>query len=313
MSSVLECPQPATGELPLVARGRIDQEDRWRNPEARLQSSPDVLVQRWTHTGSTPLDVSSDGHPALHCIALNLKCTSLTFEYAGRPLIRGRVPAGVAHVAAPGASARASYSMQGDVLHLYASQKALGECYEDLFNRSPNGDLTLAGECLLRDPAIERLGQALAVSQSSDAALGKIYMESVSLAIVSRLVSRQYAKQPRNQRSSSELPKWRMTRVMEFIDANLAEPIGLEEMAQSTGLTRMHFAAQFRAACGLRPHEYLLRRRIEHAQSLLLETRQNMLDIALSCGFRSQAHFTTVFKRFVGAAPLAWRKRIDEH
>ena len=69
----------------------------------------------------------------------------------------------------------------------------------------------------------------------------------------------------------------------------------------------MHFAAQFRSATGLRPHEFLLRRRIDHAQRLLAEPGTRLVDVALSVGFQTQAHFTTVFKRFVGqdAASLA--------
>jgi AraC-like DNA-binding protein len=65
----------------------------------------------------------------------------------------------------------------------------------------------------------------------------------------------------------------------------------------------MHFTALFRRATGLRSHEYLLRRRIEHAPQLLLSPKHNVFDVALSRGFRSQAHFTTVFKRFVGETP----------
>jgi AraC-like DNA-binding protein len=68
----------------------------------------------------------------------------------------------------------------------------------------------------------------------------------------------------------------------------------------------MHFAAQFRAATGLRPHEYLLRRRIERAQELLRREPISLSDVALSVGFQTQAHFTTVFKRFVGRTPHRW-------
>lgn len=74
----------------------------------------------------------------------------------------------------------------------------------------------------------------------------------------------------------------------------------------------MHFAAQFRRATGVRPHEYLLRRRIEHAQHLLRTSKQSVIDVALSSGFRSQAHFTTVFKRFVGQTPFCWRSSVNE-
>jgi AraC family transcriptional regulator len=308
MSNLLDCLQPVMGNPHRVVRQPIDIELDWRSPGANVKSSPDLLVLRWTHRANLPLDVTNAGHESLHCVALNLKCTSVNFEYAGRPLIRGRVPAGVAHVGAPGVAARASFAMPCDVLHLYVSQQVIGECYEDLFGRPHCGEIVLGDERLLRDPAIERLGQALAVSQTNDTSLGKVFTDSVSLAIISRLVSRQHTRSSRVVRTALELPKWRMTRVMDFIDAHLGEPIGLAEMAESAGLTRMHFAAQFRQASGLRPHEYLLRRRIEHSQSLLLGSSHNVLDVALSCGFRSQAHFTTVFKRFVGETPFSWRK-----
>jgi AraC family transcriptional regulator len=81
----------------------------------------------------------------------------------------------------------------------------------------------------------------------------------------------------------------------------------LASLAQAVGLSRMHFAAQFRAAMGVPPHEFVLRRRIECTQRLLLETDSTLVDIALSVGFQTQAHFTTVFKRFVGDTPHRWR------
>jgi AraC-like DNA-binding protein len=38
-----------------------------------------------------------------------------------------------------------------------------------------------------------------------------------------------------------------------------------------------------------------------------METDSTLVDIALSVGFQTQAHFTTVFKRFVGDTPHHWR------
>jgi AraC-like DNA-binding protein len=70
----------------------------------------------------------------------------------------------------------------------------------------------------------------------------------------------------------------------------------------------MHFAAQFRAATGLRPHEYLLRRRVECAQQRLLSPNAAVIEVAVELGFQTQAHFTNVFKRFVGQPPHAWRQ-----
>jgi AraC-like DNA-binding protein len=105
------------------------------------------------------------------------------------------------------------------------------------------------------------------------------------------------------------LPKWRLKRAIEYVTANLAEPIGLADIATATGLSRMHFAAQFRATTGLRPHDYLLRRRVERAQELLLSSGLPLVDVAFDVGFKTQAHFTTVFGRLVGETPKVWRQR----
>jgi transcriptional regulator GlxA family with amidase domain len=129
----------------------------------------------------------------------------------------------------------------------------------------------------------------------------------MSLAIVARLLARSHSKPPSKQLRVSELARWRLKRVVDFIEGHLQEPLSLADLAATTGLTRMHFAAQFRAATGLRPHEYVLRRRVERAQQLLSGTGSAVVDIALSVGFQSQAHFTSVFTKFVGQPPGAWR------
>jgi AraC-like DNA-binding protein len=92
----------------------------------------------------------------------------------------------------------------------------------------------------------------------------------------------------------------------------LAQPIRLSDMAKAAGLTPMHFARQFRAATGIRPHDYLLRRRVERAQELLRESANTLVEVALSVGFQTQAHFTTVFKRFTGETPHRWRANVGK-
>jgi len=103
------------------------------------------------------------------------------------------------------------------------------------------------------------------------------------------------------------LPKWRLRRVEQHIAAHFERSISLSELAGVAGLSRMHFAAQFRAATGYRPREYLLNHRIEHAQSLLTTTPRSLAEIALAVGFSTQAHFSTVFKRISGQTPARWR------
>lgn len=108
-------------------------------------------------------------------------------------------------------------------------------------------------------------------------------------------------------RGVSPLPNWRLKRVSRHIEQNLAEPIMLQDLATVAGLSRMHFAAQFRAATGLQPHDYVRRHRIERAKMLLAETSDRLVDVALSVGFQTQAHFSTVFRQTTGETPRRWR------
>lgn len=103
------------------------------------------------------------------------------------------------------------------------------------------------------------------------------------------------------------LQLWRLQRVVLYIEAHLADQVTLLEMSKAAGFSPMHFAGLFRLATGVRPHEYVLRRKIEEAQLVLLTSDTPIVDVALSFGFLSQAHFTTVFKRFVGSPPLRWQ------
>ena len=138
---------------------------------------------------------------------------------------------------------------------------------------------------------------------------GRSYVDGISLAITAQLLGGNSDGAPAYRPRVSGLSKWRLRRATEFMAANLSEPISLADIAAAAGLSRMHFAAQFRVATGLRPHEFLLRRRIELAQKLLLTTRTPLVEIALDVGFKTQAHFTTVFARLVGETPNIWRKR----
>ena len=138
----------------------------------------------------------------------------------------------------------------------------------------------------------------------------RLHSDCACDAIVARLVAQATEQTRPSTRRTASLPQWRLRRALDFIEANLAQPIGLADVAASTGLTRMHFAAQFRSTTGYSPHAYLLRRRIEHAQMLLRSSALSVLDVALSCGFGSHAHFTTVFGRMVGESPNSWRTRM---
>lgn len=166
---------------------------------------------------------------------------------------------------------------------------------------------------LAADPVLQRLLGELDSGNAADQADG-IYTDALRLAVVARWLrlAAESSAGPDSVPGSGRLPAWRLKRVTAYVDAHIGEPITLADLADAAGLSRMYFAAQFRAATNLRPHEYVLRRRIDHAKALLAETADSLVDIALSVGFQTQAHFTTVFRRFVGDTPRQWRTRQRE-
>ena len=104
------------------------------------------------------------------------------------------------------------------------------------------------------------------------------------------------------------LAAWQKRRLTAYIDAHLTGRIRIEELAQLLNLSESHFSRVFRCTFGTSAHEYLTRRRIEVAQSLMLTTPEPLCAIALRCGLSDQSHFTRVFRRIVGETPYAWRR-----
>jgi AraC-like DNA-binding protein len=108
-------------------------------------------------------------------------------------------------------------------------------------------------------------------------------------------------------RQVQALQKWRLKRVVEYIDNHLSEKITLSGLGAVAGLSPMHFASQFRMATSLRPHEFVLHQRVRRARALLQNSTKPITEIAPAVGFQTQAHFTTVFRRIVGITPHRWR------
>ena len=104
------------------------------------------------------------------------------------------------------------------------------------------------------------------------------------------------------------LAAWQKRRLTAYIDAHLVGRIRIEELADLLNLSEGRFSRAFRCTFETSAHEYLTRRRIEVAQSLMLTSREPLCAIALRCGLSDQSHFTRVFRRIVGETPYAWRR-----
>jgi AraC family transcriptional regulator len=201
---------------------------------------------------------------------------------------------------------------QENAAHFHVVSAALSERLKEFQGEVGSHEVLVVDPRVVREPAVDRLVHALVALDGVEEDLVALYVEALCLAILTRLLSLRCDRDlPATSRRMAPLPKWRLKRVVDYVKAHLASRITLADLAGAAGQTRMHFAAQFRVATGTRPHEFVLRRRIERAQEMLRDRSLTLIDIAFCVGFQTQAHFTTVFKRFTGVTPHRWRRLED--
>jgi AraC-like DNA-binding protein len=95
--------------------------------------------------------------------------------------------------------------------------------------------------------------------------------------------------------------------VQEHIHRHMHEPVLLGDLARVAKLHPTYFSDRFRQLVGVRPLEYLMRRRIERAQYLLLASPASVKQIAGEVGIADAAYFTRAFTRYCGSSPSAYR------
>ncbi len=96
----------------------------------------------------------------------------------------------------------------------------------------------------------------------------------------------------------------------DFMEAGLSGPLTIQEIASAAAFSPFHFLRIFKQVFGETPHQYLTRRRLESAKSLLKNTEISITDVCLTIGFESLGSFSWMFRRHVGVSPEAYRNHV---
>jgi AraC-like DNA-binding protein len=104
------------------------------------------------------------------------------------------------------------------------------------------------------------------------------------------------------------LAPWQKRKIDRYLRGNLNRPLQAGDLAEQLSLSAGHFNRAFKETFGESPHAYIIGLRLEMAQELMLSTAEPLSQIAYTCGFADQSHFTKVFRRGVGQTPNAWRR-----
>lgn len=156
------------------------------------------------------------------------------------------------------------------------------------------------------DPLVHGIGLSLKAELESGNLGGRLYADSLCTTLFNHLLrhyTTEVAVLPTPERG---LPRYRLRRVMEYVEAYLDRDLALAELAAIAQLSPNYFTRLFKQSTGLTPHQYVIQQRVERAKRLLHEGKSTIADVALSVGFAHQSHLNRHFKRWVGVTPKAF-------
>ncbi|CAM4299485.1 AraC family transcriptional regulator [Paenibacillus alkaliterrae] len=122
------------------------------------------------------------------------------------------------------------------------------------------------------------------------------------LAYVNRYFAKNKAGWPQHARGMETIRG-----VLAAIEANIAYPWTLRELAEAAHLSPSRFSALFVQAVGTSPMDYLIQLRLSQAAHLLESTDHKIIEVAGECGFRNLSNFNRLFKQHIGKLPSELR------
>lgn len=166
--------------------------------------------------------------------------------------------------------------------------------------------LTLCDDSI-SDPFIEDLIGRMWVCAEGGHAADRYLADGILMTLLGALMKR--TESFRNDDMQIAFPRWRLAKVVRYVDAHLDQTISIDDLSSAAGISRTHFMRSFREQVGETPHRWLMKRRLERAKDLLQSTGEDIAQIAARCGFSSQSHLCTAMKGSVGMTPKTWRDR----
>jgi AraC family transcriptional regulator len=159
-----------------------------------------------------------------------------------------------------------------------------------------------------RDQQFEALLNEMNREMRSGFATGALYGDLLGMALSVGLIRRYGQLSHHIPPFKGGLSRPHLNRILSYIEENLSDGIRLDDLAELSSLSRYHFARSFRESLGETPYQYILKKRIERAKTLLKQPRVTVADIAQSTGFSDARQFARMFRKITGVSPVEWRR-----
>jgi AraC-like DNA-binding protein len=107
--------------------------------------------------------------------------------------------------------------------------------------------------------------------------------------------------------NTDEVP-YILKNTIQYIHENIHEKINIRELSSLTNWSHPHFIKTFTKYVGCTPYQYILKKKIEKAQTIIAETDYSLINIAMDFGFESYSNFFKIFEKETGYTPNLYRK-----
>lgn len=96
--------------------------------------------------------------------------------------------------------------------------------------------------------------------------------------------------------------------ICQLIETSFHQPITLQTLSHSLSISPSYLSHSFKSNTGYSPMQYVMRRRIGEAQTLLMTTKEPITRIASAVGYDNASHFNATFSKHTGMSPGKFRK-----
>jgi AraC family transcriptional regulator len=286
-------PNPVEGLLP---RPAVLSSTGWDSVHLERYHQPKFATAEHQHT--------------LHAIAIGLPdasgvCASGYRWLDGKQTLERRqardisiIPAGVAH--------RCSWDSEAQFMVLALEPELLIQVGQDWVN--PDSIELLPRPMAVQDSLLQNIFTTLEAEAKTAGLGGQLLVDSLTTTLVVHLLRHYCATRPKLSTYTGGLSESTRSQIKDYIDTHLHRDLKLVELAALAQISPYYFARLFKQNEGITPHQYILKKRIERAQTLLRHSPASLAEISARTGFCDQSHMTRCFKRTLGKTPAQVRQ-----
>lgn len=227
----------------------------------------------------------------------------------GDQQLHGVLSSDLVTITPAGVAVRDEIAVPVVALHVYLKDDVMQEVADDLFTKQ-RSDRVIIPAFAIDDRVMFFLLHAIKAALDEPLRSNVLKAEHLARVVASHILQVHSTDGAVRRPTCDGLGPKQLRLVLDYIEANLGGEITVKELAALTRLSRVQFLRRFKASVRVAPHRYVMMSRVEQAKSYLADPKVELVAIALMCGFASQAHFSTVFKRFVGLSPASYRRSL---